>query len=152
MCALIAAVGGIFLDLEAAVPQLLGFVHAFTPAELLAAQREQKRSANYLELLGIRYWWDQYGQHCVAKRVLLATDSRVSYEVLRKGYSQCGKMQFVVREVQCAAAKVFATPRVRSVVGAVFNKVADLLSRGDECGAETVARRLFGLRLDVSHV
>lgn len=147
-----AAAGGVFIDLEAEVPQLLGFCHTFSSDEMDASKRKHRVSANYLELLGIKIWWETFGHHCDARRVLLATDSRVSYEVLRSGFSECGKLQVLVREIRSCVATRFVTKRIRPVVGEFFNQVADLLSRGELCAAKRLAMHLFGLELRVSHV
>ena len=142
--------GGLCLDVEAGT--LRGFVHEWSVSELQRSLRGERESSAFLEALGV-LWWLQTFRFCRrARRVLLAVDSDPTMLALKRAFSDCGLLNGVVREIRTAVAVDFTVLRVRSILGAVFNIIADHLSHDRVEEAVQLAWRQFGLRMVVSRV
>jgi hypothetical protein len=142
--------GGIFF--EPASNTLLGFYHEWSTAEKVSLLRASAQSSPACELLGFAYWMDVFAHRCVRLRLLLAVDADASMQALEKAFSARDDLLQCLRFVRLAAAKHFTCMRVRSVVGAKFMVVADLLSRGQVQSAIDRAWSLFGVQLKVKHI
>jgi hypothetical protein len=140
--------GGVFFDVECNL--LLGFAHEWTLTERELALREVRESSTFYEALGIEMWLHLYGVRCRARRTLLATDSDAAMLALKRAFSDCGCLNEVVGRIRAIVAAEFLTLRLRSVIGARFNIIADHLSHGRVSEAIDLAWRLFGLRMVVS--
>lgn len=130
--------------------RLVGFSHEWSDVEREAAKRGERQSSPYVEMDGVRLWLAQYAAVCATKRLLLVVDSDPTYLALRKCFSSDEPIKGLLRDVRELLAVSFVCLRVRSVVGDAFNKVADLLSRGQIAAAVDAAWSLFGLELVVS--
>jgi hypothetical protein len=142
--------GGLCFDVEANT--LRGFVHEWSTVELAQSLRGERESSAFLEGLGVLWWLQTYRSCRRARRVLLAVDSDPTMMALRRGFSDCGLLNGVVSGIRTAVADEFTVLRVRSVLGAVFNVIADHLSHDRVDIAVRLAWRLFGLHMVVSRV
>jgi len=129
---------------------LFGFYHVWSDDELLLAKRAERRSAPFLELLIVQLAFEAYGPLFRAKRVLCAVDAVTSMQSLQRSFSDTPGMAKCLRAVREAIAADFIVPQFRAVVGDVFNRLADRLSRLKLDEARALAWELFGVAIAIS--
>lgn len=140
--------GGICYNVK--TTELQGFYHKWTAAEAAEAlEGVQVVSTGVVEAYGARFWAQHFLPQCKGSRVHLEMDNEAAVCALRKAYSPKLRMLEAVRGVWEAVADGFICLRVVHILGAIFNKVADALSRGWIAEAKCLARAEFGVELQL---
>jgi hypothetical protein len=104
-------------------------------------------STTILELMGAVRWANVFGMCVGTSRVQLEMDCEPAVVDIQKAFSAIPAVLDCVTEFRLACARVNMYLRTRHVNGAVFNKIADALSRDNLGQACLDARKEFGLQL-----
>jgi hypothetical protein len=141
-------VGGIFW--QPGAKELLGFYHAFSPAEVALFNRGQAPSAPVCEAMGLSLCLAFFAARCARLRLLVETDSESSMLAHHKAFSSVVELRIPLREARLTCAKFFICLRVRSMLRR-FPPICicDLLGRGQVREAKSLAWTTFGLGLRV---
>jgi len=145
-------VGGFFMDVEDPSAPLQGFFHALSAEETAMAKRAKASSVPWIEVLGAVLWVERFEGVCSARRVLLALDADTAVLALSKAFSSDPKLLDLIRRFRLCVARGFIVVRVRSIVGVLFNEIADHLSHGRVQEAVVLAWASFHRRLVVVHI
>jgi hypothetical protein len=140
-------VGGVFFNPSASPPVLEGFVRPWTESERKMAFVSVRSSSGVMEMLGLFVWTLWFATDCKGCRLALRTDSDAVKLAFAKGFSSSSAMMDHLHDLRLRFARLFVDVRLSAVSGERFNKVADLLSRNDEVGAQCVAREMFGVNI-----
>ena len=146
----VPCIGGCLYDESSGVMD--AFIHVLTPAEVELSTRSVSLSVPYIETLGAVIWFELYGRRCRAARVLLAVDSDTAQQVLSAMFSVDPLLLGLARRYRELLARDFIVARVRSVVGDLFNRVADDLSHDRVQVATRRVWESFGQTLRVRRV
>ena len=132
--------GGILVDGSS----LLAFMHVWTPSEKERAMVVECKSTTILELMGAVYWANAFGTKLNGLRVQLEMDCEPAVIDIQKAFSAKQSVLDCVSEFRLSCARSNFHLRTRHVLGEVFNKIADSLSRGRLDQACREAKEEFG--------
>ena len=137
---------------------LLGFHHGWTEAEKERAKVENTSpdgedgsSSTIFELMGAVYWASMFGEHVRDSRVLLEMDCGPAVQDILKAFSAEPRVLDCVTEFRLAVARSNIHLRTRFVLGDVFNRISDALSRGNPAQACQDALAEFDMPLTLLH-
>ena len=130
--------GGVAFSREESAP-VLGFVHKWTGEERTNARVHTHESTGVLEMFGVVFWL----QHFAKARLLLEVDNDAVMLALSRCYSDSAHMLDGIRHTRRLLAEHFIAVRVISVIGDVFNLVADHLSHNRIEEARCLVREVF---------
>jgi ribonuclease HI len=101
----------------------------WSPQQLAAAQRKNKLSMPYLEMLAVAIALSTWGHLLTAKRITIRSDSETSVAAINGGACRDERLMQLVRTVLFIAARQQFALRCEHVPG-TSNTAADALSRG----------------------
>jgi hypothetical protein len=127
--------------------ELLGFYHQWTADELKRGKVDDGSSSTIFELMGATYWATVFGEYVRDSRALLEMDCGPAVQDIQKAFSSSPRILTCVTEFRLAIARASVHLRARFVVGDVFNRISDALSRGNPTQACRVALAEFALHL-----
>jgi hypothetical protein len=135
--------GGFLVD----ATSLRAFMHKWTQAEKDRAKVNECMSTTVLELMGAIHWASNFGPLTGASRVQLEMDCLPAVVDIQKAYSEKVAVMGCVSEFRLACARANMHLRTRHVLGEVYNRIADALSRDNLGQACRDAQEEFGLPL-----
>ena len=129
------------------LPEVLAFSRPWSKDESDSARSPTRVSTTVVEGWAALIWFRLFGHLCARSRVLLESDSEPLVMALESAFSERPMVASCVREVRENVAKWYITLRVRHVLGAVFNEIADHLSHCRVELARCLVRNVFGLEM-----
>jgi hypothetical protein len=126
---------------------LRAFQHQWTAAERELAMCDIRESTTVEELQGAAHWARIFEHLITHKRVQLEMDSASSVGAIEKAFSAKPAVLTCLTDLRASCARAGIHLRVRHVLGTVFNKIADALSRDNWLQACLEAQNEFGLPL-----
>ena len=126
---------------------LRAFYHFWSEQELQRALVADTYSTTVLELMGAGAWANMFGPYVKSTRVQLEMDCAPAVIDILKAFSALPVVLECVTEFRLACARSNIHLRTRHVLGEVFNKIADALSRDNLAEACRVAKVEFDMEL-----
>jgi len=131
--------------------QVIGFFHKWSDTERDGAFVKMRESTGHLEVLGAKLWFQAFGSHCRAKRLLLFMDNGAAVQGLQAAYSKTASMNPLIAAARRISAEYHITLRTRFARGEL-NEIADHLSHLRIAEARCLVRRVFGMDLTVRQI
>ena len=122
-------------------------MHVWTQDEKDRAKVVDCMSTTVLELMGAVYWATLFAPFMRNRRVQLEMDCLPAVQDIQKAYSAKPTVMSCVSEFRLSCARTNMHLRTRHVLGKVYNKIADALSRDNLGLACLEAQTEFGIPL-----
>jgi hypothetical protein len=111
--------------------------------------RLDRESTGVLEVHGAKILFERFARRCEGLRLELDLDNESTVWAISAGYSPVVAMMDAIKVIRALCVEFSITLRVRHILGARFNRIADALSKNNIPQARCEAQDQFELVLEL---